>query len=169
MIMETMNFVISLLVFVSVVIMEASFFGEWNIEFLSRASHRVFRNRLWAIVVYESVWIYLMVSVYMFFASTDPAVIGMILPIGVGGAIALPIEVNMRNVRGGRHVSGPDIYLRRVEYDYRNRSRSTTIETVRALVEESHNIEDAQAALQTLFKREDGLGELAREVVSSYP
>ena len=71
-------------------------------------------------------------------------------------------------VRGGRYPSGPDIYLRRIEYDYRNRSRSTIIESVRALVEESHNIEDARAALQTLLKCDDDLGELVREVVSSY-
>jgi len=87
------------------------------------------------------------------------------LATGEDDAMHSPLEEG--DVRGGRYVSGPDIYLRRVEYDYMNQSRSTIIESLRALVEESHNIEDARAALQTLLKCEDDLGELTREVVSS--
>ena len=102
------------------------------------------------------------------FVQIDPAAIGVIILLSLGGAMALPVEVGLSNRHRRNYRPVAELYIARVAYDFEHHDRSTTLETLRALVQESHCSEDARIALQTLLQREDRLSELARDVMFRY-
>jgi len=166
------NFAVSVIVFVLIMLMQSAFVAGRGREifngFFFKGGQWIAKSRLRTCIVEEAAYLYCIVSLAILFVQIDPAAIGVIILLSLGGAVALPVEVGLSNRHRRNYRPVAELYIARVAYDFEHHDRSTTLETLRALVQESHCSEDARIALQTLLQREDRLSELARDVMFRY-
>jgi hypothetical protein len=159
---EELNLLVSVIVYAGLSFSRITKTGR-----LFRTQEHILANRVAAAAVYETAWIYFILSLVVWVGRLDPNGSGFVLMIGIGGAIALPGEVYLAGSDRRNRLSGPRLYISSVEYDYRHRSLDVVTITVRELIEASARTEDAKTALETLLHRQDSLGDLMRERVSA--
>ena len=160
-----MNLMAAIVLFTLLLVAMTSQKAENALSTVSFVKSVIYRRIGVRILFLEISWIYLVVSVELWFGLTIQNGFVYVVLVGMAGFIAIPIDLSTLKKRR-EPVDNLGFYLQSIECLFHKGPESQLLDALSGLREEAVTDIDARAALEQLSHRDDPLGELVRSHTS---